>query len=48
VNNNANFIQLYSTDGFEMSDNVISGNGGYWRDKDKNPGLRTPKPAKKN
>lgn len=48
VNNNANFIQLYSTDGFEMSDNIISENGGYWRDKDKSPGLRTAKTVKKN
>lgn len=47
VQNNANFIQLYKTDGFEMSDNIINGNGGYWRDKDTKPGLRIGVPTKK-
>lgn len=40
IEDNANMIQSYKLDGFEMSDNLIKNNGGYWRDKGNNPGLR--------
>tara|TARA_B110000285_G_C15100434_1_gene604693 strand:+ start:1166 stop:1822 length:657 start_codon:yes stop_codon:yes gene_type:complete len=40
IENNANLIQSYNLDGFEMSDNLIRNNGGYWREKGANPGLK--------
>ena len=40
IENNANLIQSYDLDGFVMSDNLIKNNGGYWRKKGKNPGLK--------
>jgi len=33
IENNANMMQSYSLDGFQMSDNLIRNNGGYWNEK---------------
>lgn len=40
IENNANLIQSYNLDDFDMSDNLIRNNGGYWREKGNNPGLK--------
>ena len=39
IEDNANFLQMDDSTGFEASDNVVRNNGGYWREKDESPGL---------
>jgi hypothetical protein len=39
IENNANFFQVYDTSGFQASDNLIRNNGGYWIERDPNPGM---------
>ena len=43
IKNNANMLQSYKLTDFEMSDNMIMNNGGYWREKSSTPGLRKEK-----
>jgi hypothetical protein len=39
IEDNANFLQMDDTTGFEASDNIVRNNGGYWRERDTHPGL---------
>jgi hypothetical protein len=41
IENNANFLSMSNVNDFEASDNLIRNNGGYWRKRDRNPGMKT-------
>ena len=41
IEDNANFLQMYNTTDFEACDNLVRNNGGYWKERDPHPGMRT-------
>ncbi|MDQ7779383.1 MAG: right-handed parallel beta-helix repeat-containing protein [Planctomycetota bacterium] len=41
IEDNANLFQMYRVTDIQSSDNLIRNNGGYWREKDPEPGMKT-------